>query len=125
MDMAKLDRVCAMYAAGRTVKEIAFEVGVSAKMVWLYLARARDLGDVRARHRRVRGEGVARVMMDAFEASDGGYLGMDDFRMLLWGGLDVPATWRTVVRVGVSDVRKRFGVEIKHDRVAGGYRLVR
>ena len=79
---------------------------VSSKTIWLYLAKARDLGDVRARHRRVRRENFVKVLMDSFEAADGGYLGWDDFRMLLWGGVDVPATWRTVVRVGISDCRK-------------------
>ena len=54
MDMVKLDRVCDLYASGATVKEIAYACGVSSKTIWLYLAKARDLGDVRARHRRLR-----------------------------------------------------------------------
>jgi len=125
MDMTKLNKVCDLYASGAAVKEIAYSVGVSSKTIWLYLSKARDAGDPRARHRRVRGDGVVKVLMDSFEAADGGFLGWEDFRMLLWGGVDVPATWRTVVRVGISDCRKRFGCEIRHDRVLSGYRLVK
>jgi hypothetical protein len=125
MDMLKLNRVCDLYASGATVKEIAYACGVSSKTIWLYLSKARDLGDVRAKHRRVRRENFVKVLMDSFEVADGGYLGWDDFRMLLWGGVDVPATWRTVVRVGISDCRKRFGVDIVSDRKVGGYRLVK
>jgi hypothetical protein len=125
MDMDKLNRVCAMYASGQTVKVIASDVGVSSNTIWLYLQRAREMGDVRARHRRVRGDAVVKVLADSFESADGGFLGWDDFRMLLWAGRDVPATWRTVVRVGITDCRKRFGLDIVHDRVRKGYRLVR
>lgn len=125
MDMGRLNRVCDLYASGATVKVIAADVGVSSNTIWLILAKARELGDVRARHRRVRGDAVVSVLMDSFEAADGGFLGWEDFRHLLWGGRDVPATWRTVVRVGISDCRKRFGVQIAHDRKMNGYRLVR
>ena len=72
--MEKLNRVCDLYASGATVKEIAYACGVSSKTIWLYLAKARDLGDVRARHRRVRRENFVKVLMDSFEAADGGYL---------------------------------------------------
>ena len=71
MDMDKLNRVCAMYAAGQTVKVIASDVGVSSNTIWLYLQRAREMGDVRARHRRVRGDAVVKVLADSFEAADG------------------------------------------------------
>lgn len=125
MDMVRLNRVCDLYAAGIGVKGIASDVGVSAKTIWLMLSRARELGDVRARHRRVRKDAAVDVLMESFEAADGGYLGWEDFRMLLWGGADVPATWRTVVRVGLTDCRKKYGVKISYDRVTGGYRLVK
>jgi transposase len=125
MDMVRLNKVCDLYASGLGVKAIASEVGVSSKTIWVVLAQARGLGDVRARHRRVRGDAAVDVLMESFEAADGGYLGWEDFRMLLWGGEDVPATWRVVVRVGLTDCRKKYGVKIVHDRVSGGYRLVK
>ena len=125
MDMQVLNRVCDLYASGATVKVIASEVGLSSRSIWLMLDRARKLGDVRARHRRVVGASVVEVLRDAFEAADGGFLGWEDFRQLLWAGQDVPATWRVIVRVGVSDCRKRFGLVIVADRKMNGYRLVR
>jgi hypothetical protein len=125
MDMQILNRVCDLYSSGATVKAIALDVGISTRMIWLYLGKARDMGDPRARHRRVVGAGIVNVLRDAFEAADGGFLGWEDFRQLLWAGQDVPATWRVIVRVGVSDCRKRFGLEIVSDRKMNGYRLVR
>ena len=125
MDMQVLNRVCDLYASGATVKVIAGEVGLSTRSIWIVLDRARKLGDVRARHRRVAGAGVVNMLRDAFEAADGGFLGWEDFRQLLWAGEDVPATWRVIVRVGISECRKRFGLEVVAERKLNGYRLVR
>lgn len=127
MDYAKLDRICGMYSGGVLLKDIAAEVGVSLPHVLRYLQRARALGDVRARGRRP-ADAVSRCEMvrQMFEASDDGFVGQGDIVGVFWGeGVERPATWKVLVRLAVSDCRRKFGMVVEVDRKLGGYRYVR
>lgn len=127
MDYAKLDRICAMYSGGVLLKDIAGEVGLSLAHVLRYLQRARVAGDVRARGRRP-SDAVSRCEMvrQMFEASDDGFVGQGDIVGVFWGdGVERPATWKVLVRLAVSDCRRKFGMVVEVDRKRGGYRYVR
>lgn len=127
MDYAKLDRICAMYSGGMLLKDICFEVGLSSAHVLRYLQRARALGDVRARGRRP-ADAVSRceLVRQMLEASDDGFVGQGEIVGIFWpDGVVRPATWRVLVRLAVSDCRRKFGMVVEVDRKRGGYRLVK
>ena len=120
------DRVLGMYSSGMLLKSVAEECGVSVKYVSKLVNEGRVRGDVRARYRRPPGVSVGVLLKGLFEGVDGGVLSWEDLRLSLWPvDGERPSTWRTVVRLGVSDCRKRFGMNIVSDRKLDGYRLVK
>jgi len=118
MDTVVINKVLDMYASGSLVRVICNRHNVSVSGVMRVLRRARAEGDVRVLKRR-RLEGGERGRMI------GGMLGIGDgvsaaeIAELLWGD-ELPSTWRNVVMIEISKLRKA-GVVVKS--VKGRYVL--
>jgi len=124
--MATVDDVLNYYSAGHLLKDIADRCGVSVKHVSKVVSDGRVRGDVRARYRRVPGVSGGVLLRRLFESAAGGALTWEELRLSLWEDDESrPSTWRTVVRLGVSDCRKKYGMVIVSDRKLDGYRWVR
>ena len=110
MDTVVMNKVLDMYASGSLVRVICNRHNVSVSSVMRVLRRARAEGDVRVLKRR-RLEGGERGRMI------GGMLGIGDgvsaaeIAELLWGD-ELPSTWRNVVMIEISKLRKA-GVVVK------------
>ena len=119
MDTVVMNKVLDMYASGSLVRVICNRHNVSVSSVMRILRRARGEGDVRVLKRR-RLEGGERGRMI------GGMLGIGDgvsaaeIAELLWGE-DLPSTWRNVVSIEITKLR-RAGVVVKN--LKGRYVLV-
>jgi len=127
VDYAVLDRVCQMYAGKVRLREISVRAGISLAQVCRYLVKARELGDVRATLRRpADSRSRGQLLREMFEASDDGFVAVDDAVEMFWPrGVERPSTWRVLVRLGVTHCRKRFGMKVEFDRGRRGYVWVR
>ncbi len=127
VDYAVLDRICQMYAGKVRLREISVRAGVSLAQVCRYLVKARELGDVRARSRRpVDSRSRGEMLREMFEASDDGFVLVDDVVAMFWSpGVERPSTWRVLVRLAVTHCRKRYGMKVEFDRGRRGYGWVR
>ena len=110
MDTVVMNKVLDMYASGSLVRVICNRHNVSVSGVMRVLRRARAEGDVRVVRRR-RLVGGERTRMIAGMLGVEGGVTPGEIAELLWGD-DLPSTWRTVVVMEISKLRKA-GVVVK------------
>ena len=119
MDTVVMNKVLDLYASGALVRVVCNRCNVSISSVMRVLRRARAEGDVRVlRRRRLAGGERGRMIEGMLGVGDG--VSAAEIAELLWGD-ELPSTWRSVVGIEISKLRKA-GVVVKN--LKGRYVLV-
>lgn len=110
VETVTVNKVLDMYASGALVRVVCNRLNVSISSVMRIVRQARVEGDVRVVRRR-RLVGGERTRMIAGMLGVEGGVTPGEIAELLWGD-DLPSTWRTVVVMEISKLRKA-GVVVK------------
>jgi hypothetical protein len=119
MDTVTVNKVLDLYASGSVVRVVCNRCNVSVSSVMRVVRQARAAGDVRVLRRRRLAGGERTRAIEGMLGVDGG-VSAAEIAELLWGE-DFPSTWRNVVSIEITKLRKA-GVLVKN--VKGRYVLV-
>lgn len=111
MDTVVMNKVLDLYASGALVRVVCNRCNVSISSVMRVLRRARAEGDVRVLRRRRLLGGERGRMIEGMLGVEGG-VSAAEIAELLWGD-ELPSTWRSVVGIEISKLRKA-GVVVKN-----------
>jgi len=110
MDTVTMNKVLDLYASGAVVRVVCNRCNVSISSVMRVVRQARAEGDVRVLRRRRLVGGERTRMIEGVLGVEGG-VSAAEIAELLWGE-DVPSTWRNVVSIEITKLR-RAGVVVK------------
>ncbi len=111
MDTVVMNKVLDLYASGALVRIVCNRCNVSMGSVMRVLRRARAEGDVRVLRRRRLLGGERTRMIEGMLGVEGG-VSAAEIAELLWGD-ELPSSWRNVVSMEISKLRKA-GVVVKN-----------